>query len=151
MASQIAVLEMQIMVIVCKRGGCETLLTVCRIRWSEYEIISQYVEIIPNIELVISGIVFHRCYILILIRKVNIHILPSVEFRVVNIVDDTFADFAVVVLVCGPDYVEHSTYHERVGRRALVVRRLPRGIESQGIGVQLANDNHAIVLLCSVL
>lgn len=126
------------------------MLTVSRIRWSEYEIISQYVEIIPHIELVISGIVFHCRYVLVLIRKVNIHKLPVVEFRVINIVDDTLAYFALVVLVRGPDHVEHSTYHERVGCRALVICRFPRGVESQSIGVQLANNNHAIVLFCGV-
>lgn len=45
---------------VCRTNGWGCgLLTVCRIRWAELQVVPQDVKIIPHIELVISGIIIH--------------------------------------------------------------------------------------------
>ena len=117
------------------------------IRWSENQVVAQDVKVIPHIELVVPGVVLHSCDVLVLVGEVNIHKLATALLGVVDVVDEAFADFILVVLVRGPDHVEDAADHEGVGGRTLVVGRVPCGLEAECIGVQLAQDHHAIVLL----
>lgn len=130
--------------------GFEMGLTVSWIRWSKHQIVPQDVEVIPHIQLVVSGVVFHSGNVLVLVGEVDVDVLASVQFGVVHVVDQALANLALVVFIRGSDDVQNPADHESVGGRALVVGGLPGCLEAKGVGVELTDHHHTVVLLSGV-
>ncbi|TNN84048.1 hypothetical protein EYF80_005654 [Liparis tanakae] len=47
----------------------------------------------------------------------------------------------------GADHIQYSTNHEGIGSGALVIGRVPGSLKPERVGVQLADHDHAVVLL----
>ncbi len=127
--------------------GFEMRLTVTRIRWTKHQIVPQDVEVIPHVQLVVSRVVFHSGDVLVLVGEVDVDVFTSVQFGVVHVVDEALTDFALIVFICGSDHIENPTDHKSVGGRPLIVGGLPSVLEAKGVGVELTDHHHAVVLL----
>jgi len=117
---------------------------------AEVQRVLDYVVVIPHVQQVVPGVVIHCGDVLVGIREryADRHLLALI--RVVHVVDFVPRPFVVVVLVDGLDHVQDSADHERVGRGALVVGGVPRALDAQGVGVELAHHHAPVVLLRGV-
>lgn len=103
--------------------------------------------IVPNVQQVVPGIVIHCGDVLVGVGEGDVQEPVFAELCVVDVVDLVSRGLVVVVLVHGLHHVEDAADHEGVGGRALVVGRVPRALDAQRVGIELADDNLAVVLL----
>lgn len=113
------------------------LLTCGGVRRSKLQRVSQHIIVVPDVKLVVSGIVVHRGNILVGVGERDVDRLLAGTVGVVGIHHQVAACFAVVVLVDGPHRVKHTARHEGVGRHPLVEAGLPGAFKAQGVRVHL--------------
>lgn len=132
------------------REGKEAALTFARIRGPEFQVVAQDVKVIPHVQLVVPGVVIHSGDVLVLVGEQDVGVGALAQLGVVDVVDLAPGGLALILLVGRAHHVQDAANHEGVGGRALVVRRVPGGLEAQRVRVELAHHDAAVVLLGGV-
>lgn len=104
---------------------------------AELQRVSQDDVVVPDVQLVVSGIVADGGDVLVRVGERDPDWLLSVLPRVVSIQDQVSARLTVIILVYRTHGVQDATCHERFRRHALLETRLPRSLEAQSVRVHL--------------
>ncbi len=113
------------------------MLTCGGLRRAELQRVPQDDVVVPDVQLVVSGVVADGGDVLVRVGERDPHRLLVVTPRVVGVQDQVSAHLAVVVLVHGTNGVQDATCHECVRRHALLKARLPRPLKPQRVRVHL--------------
>lgn len=125
-------------------------LTFAGIRRPKFQVVAQDVEVIPHVQLVVPGVVIHGGDVLVLVGEQDVGEGALAQLGVVDVIDLASGRLALILLVGGSHHVQDATHHEGIGGGALVVRRIPGGLEAEGVRVELAHHDTAVILLGGV-
>lgn len=112
--------------------------------------VAHHEVVVPHVELVVTRVVVHGGHELVGVGEGQADGLLAVGVGVEGVVHAVAGRLAVIVHVNGAQHVEHAAHHEGVGGRALVVAGLPRALEAQRVGVELAHHQPSAVALGGV-